>query len=111
MREKIEFNLENLTNIMRLHCTHEDLASYFNVSVNTIRNRLKDDPEFQQAYEHGLGHGRLSLRRMQFKAAEEGNPSMLIWLGKQMLDQRDKTEVDNYNHNDPVKIEIVNPDV
>ena len=29
---------------------------------------------------------------MQWQAAENGNPTMLIWLGKQMLDQKDKVE-------------------
>jgi hypothetical protein len=29
---------------------------------------------------------------MQFKAAEGGNATMLIWLGKQYLDQSDKTQ-------------------
>jgi hypothetical protein len=29
------------------------------------------------------------LRRLQWKGAEAGNPTMLIWLGKQMLGQRD----------------------
>jgi len=30
---------------------------------------------------------------MQVKAAEGGNASMLIWLGKQLLSQKDKNEV------------------
>jgi hypothetical protein len=34
-----------------------------------------------------------SLRRKQFEVAMEGHPTMLIWLGKQYLDQRDKNEV------------------
>ena len=30
---------------------------------------------------------------MQWKAAESGNVSMLIWLGKQMLGQSEKQEI------------------
>ena len=30
---------------------------------------------------------------MQWKAAERGNTSMLIWLGKQILGQSDKQEI------------------
>ena len=37
----------------------------------------------------------MSVRRMQYRSAEEGNATMLIWLGKQYLDQKDKQEVDN----------------
>jgi hypothetical protein len=37
-------------------------------------------------------HGRfkISLRRQQIETAKKGNVSMLIWLGKQLLDQSDK---------------------
>jgi hypothetical protein len=32
----------------------------------------------------------VSLRRAQFKAAKEGNVTMLIWLGKQRLGQKNE---------------------
>ncbi|HUX65577.1 MAG TPA: hypothetical protein VMV42_00385 [archaeon] len=43
------------------------------------------------------GHERrnASLRRKQFEVAMSGNVGMLVWLGKQYLDQRDKQEVTN----------------
>jgi hypothetical protein len=31
-----------------------------------------------------------SLRRIQWKLAEAGNATMCVWLGKQLLGQRDK---------------------
>lgn len=34
-----------------------------------------------------------SLRRAQFELAMKGNPTMLIWLGKQYLGQNELTEV------------------
>lgn len=34
-----------------------------------------------------------SLRRAQFELAMKGNPTMLIWLGKQYLGQNEHTEV------------------
>lgn len=34
-----------------------------------------------------------SLRRAQFELAMKGNPTMLIWLGKQYLAQNERTEV------------------
>lgn len=36
---------------------------------------------------------RLRLRQAQFKAATGGNATMLIWLGKQMLGQKDQQEL------------------
>ena len=38
---------------------------------------------------------RIKLRVLQRKKAEEGNPTMLIWLGKQDLGQTDKQDVVN----------------
>jgi hypothetical protein len=35
----------------------------------------------------------MSLRQWQLKKAKEGNVVMLIWLGKQMLGQQDKTQL------------------
>jgi hypothetical protein len=37
--------------------------------------------------------GKMSLRRHQWRALEEGNTTMLVWLGKQYLGQREKNEV------------------
>ena len=39
----------------------------------------------------------MSLRRMQFEKAQTGNTTMLIWLGKQMLGQKDKIETSEEN--------------
>ena len=35
----------------------------------------------------------MRLRTMQFKAANSGSGSMLIWLGKQILGQKDQQEI------------------
>lgn len=110
MREKIEFSLDSLEKLCRLNCTHEEIAAYFNVSVKTVQRRYKEEPDFTQAVDRGKAHGKLSLRRQQIKLVEEGNPTMAIWLGKQLLNQTDKQEIDQYNHGDKISIEIVNPD-
>lgn len=110
MREKIELNLLNLESLCRLNCTYDEIAAYFNVSTKTIQRRYNEEPDFQEAIDRGRGHGKLSLRRQQMKLAEEGNATMLVWLGKQLLNQRDKQEIENHNHNDIISIEIVNPD-
>ena len=49
--------------------------------------------------------GKISLRRAQFEKAIGGNVAMMIWLGKQHLDQRDKIEQTTYNEPLPLIIE------
>ena len=39
-----------------------------------------------------------ALRRAQIKAALKGNPAMLIWLGKALLNQRDQPEPNTNQH-------------
>ena len=41
--------------------------------------------------------GKASLRRRQHQAAMDGNPALLIWLGKQRLRQTDKQEIAHDN--------------
>ena len=45
----------------------------------------------------GRDQGKTSLRRMQWEKAQSGNTTMLIWLGKQMLGQKDKLETSENN--------------
>ena len=49
----------------------------------------------QYVSEKQNGWGKIRLRQLQWKAAESGNVSMLIWLGKQYLGQSDKQETIN----------------
>ena len=50
--------------------------------------------------------GKASLRRTQWKTATGGNPTMQIWLGKNMLGQTDKQEID-HNINDISGIKLI----
>ena len=49
---------------------------------------------FSEVYKTFRGKGNASLRRLQFKEAERGNVTMLIWLGKQWLGQTEKPSAD-----------------
>jgi hypothetical protein len=60
-----------------------EIAAVCKCSVDTLENRFSD------IIKEGRETGKMSLRRLQFKAAEKGNPAILIWLGKQHLDQKD----------------------
>ena len=51
MSDKIEFNLENLKSLCALNCTHEEIASYFNVSTKTVQRRIQEEPDFSGTYE------------------------------------------------------------
>ena len=94
-RPRIVFDLGLVEDLGKIQSTHSELAAVLGVSIETVKRRLKDDPEFCAAYEKGLENGKSSLRRIQWKSALGGNTTMQIWLGKQYLGQQDRqtTEV------------------
>ncbi len=101
-RPKIQIDYEKAEKLAHILCTQSEIASILGVSLTV----LEHDPEFQRIHKKGMESGHASLRRMQYKAAEAGNPTMLIWLGKQHLGQRDKMEQEIGNiGGKPLKIE------
>lgn len=66
-----------------------EIAEFFGVDGDTIHRR------FAAELVKGKQELRHSLRMAQIEVAEEGNPTMLIWLGKQYLGQSDKS-LDEY---------------
>ena len=85
-RPKKVIDYEAVAKLAALQCTQEEIASFLGVSVDTLTR----DPKFCGTYKEGIERGKMSLRRHQWRALEEGNPTMLVWLGKQYLRQRDK---------------------
>jgi hypothetical protein len=77
-----------------LGCTSDEIATLLGVCRRTFFNHLKEDEGLQEAIDEGRDQGRITLRRLQWEQAKAGNPTMLIWLGKQLLGQRDKHEME-----------------
>lgn len=92
-RKRIVIDLEHVERLSALHCNDEEIAAVLGVSTRTIESRRKE-PQFAQAIERGKAKGRISVRRMQMKLLEAGNASMAVWLGKQLLGQRDVTPLE-----------------
>lgn len=87
-RPQAKLDPEALEKLCSLQCTDEEIAAFFGVSAKTIQRR-KSVPAFAQRMESGRAKGRISLRRAQMRLVEGGNATMCIWLGKQLLGQRD----------------------
>ena len=87
-RKPVHIDLLELEKLSGLHCTDADIAGWFGVSTRTIESRRKK-PEFADAMQRGRAKGRISVRRAQMKLLENGNGTMGVWLGKQILGQRD----------------------
>lgn len=81
--------LEQIRALGKIQATVEESASVLRVSLRTLQNFFTEHPDAKEAHEEGKSEGRASLRRAQFTAAVNGNATLMIWLGKQMLGQRE----------------------
>ncbi len=106
---KIKMNTEDIERLASLQCTQVEIAAWFDASIKTLELRLSKDAALREAYDRGRAKGRISLRRHQMRMVEEGNATMAIWLGKQILGQRDvqRLEVSGPDQQ-PVQVESVN---
>lgn len=69
--------------LAKIDCTMIEIAAAVGCSVDTLENNYSD------VIEKGRRECHRSIRRMQYKSAEEGNVTMQIWLGKVQLGQRE----------------------
>jgi len=70
-------------------CPQEDIALILGCSVDTLERRYADDVA------KGKSDIRMRLRRKQLDMALKGDRTMLIWLGKQLLGQRDEQRTEH----------------
>lgn len=73
-----------------VQCTHDEIAACLGTTKDTLYADHNEEI-FSTAYKKGAEHGKMSLRRMQFELARS-SATMAIWLGKQMLGQKDHPE-------------------
>jgi hypothetical protein len=85
-----EGTISTVKGLGQIQATTKECAAVLGVTEPTFIKFKQDHKAVQDAYDAGEGNGRASLRRRQFKAADAGNATMLIWLGKQYLGQSDK---------------------
>lgn len=86
-RPRKEVDMALVGRLAEIQCTEEEIASVLAISVDTLTRQ----PTFAEVYKTAKEKGKSSLRRIQWKLAEN-NTAMAIWLGKQYLGQTDKVE-------------------
>ena len=82
-------------NLCMIQCTGEEICSVLNIDYDTLNNHCNREfkVNFSDYYLRKKGRGKVSLRRAQWlTATEDRNPSLLIWLGKNVLDQTDRQD-------------------
>jgi hypothetical protein len=90
-----EFDKETFEGLCEIQCTQAEICNVLRTSDKTLSRWVEDTygMSYSEAYKTYADMGKKSLRRLQFESAHKGNTAMLIWLGKQYLGQKDKSEV------------------
>ena len=93
-RPNYEIDYKMLDKLCLIHCTGEECAAILEMDYDTLNNNLERDGHigFTEYFKRKSAGGKASLRRKQISVALEGNPTMLIWMGKQQLNQRDNRD-------------------
>lgn len=86
-----------------IQCTQEEIAAVMEIHLDNLCQAAKREHgmTFADLFKKWREGGRASLRRQQWKKALEGNPALLIWMGKQVLGQKDQVD---YREVEPVKL-------
>lgn len=90
-RPKANIDLQELEKLAAMQATGEEIARWFKVGHATWERRAKKEP-YRSIIENGRAIGKVSVRRRQFELAMAGDKTMLVWLGKQWLGQRDNLD-------------------
>lgn len=80
-RPKKQVDEHIIFELARLMCSNQEIAHVLGISNNTLTDR------YRHVLDEGRADAKISLRREQFRKAMEGNVQMLIWLGRQYLNQ------------------------
>lgn len=75
--------------------TGTEVAAMLGIHAHTLYKRCEDDHKisFSDYLQQKREKGNSMLKHKQFELAMEGDRGMLVWLGKNRLDQSDKKEV------------------
>lgn len=88
-RPEKEIDPEMVSKLASFGCTTTDIGYVLGCSDQTLNRR------FREELVEGRAKLRNRLRMKQVEVAMSGNVSMLIWLGKQLLEQTDKMNTTN----------------
>ena len=93
-RPKAVINWKMVDEYLRSQCDGAHIANILGIHPNTLYLACEEkfNINFSEYSQQKKGEGKELLRARQFKAAMEGDKTMLVWLGKQYLGQREKTD-------------------
>lgn len=87
---KVNINWDEVEKLVSYQCTQEEVAAFFNISVDTLENYCKEDfgRSLSEFWLKKKAVGRVRLRKAQLELVERGAPgwaTMAIYLDKKLF--------------------------
>lgn len=86
-------DMDVLKRAASIGCNVGEIAAVLGIGQSTLYDHMERDDSIALAIEEAAANGKASLRRLQWQRAMGGSDTMLIWLGKNILKQTDRTEL------------------
>lgn len=98
-RPLTEIDKREFEGCCKILCTKDEICDIFSIDEKTLTAWCEREygMGFSDAYKKLSADGKKSLRRKQFELADT-NATMAIWLGKNILGQRDEVQIDHGNN-------------
>lgn len=90
-RNKMPVVPEDVEHMAQLGCTDNEIAKFVGITDHSLRRNFSDE------LINGRHKLRTSLRQAQIRFALDGNPTLLIWLGKNLLSQNEMGQANDEN--------------
>ena len=96
-RPKADIDWNKVDKYLQAQCNGTGIAGLLGIAPITLYRACEEKYKvnFEAYSAQKKGEGKELLRAKQFEMVMNGNVTMAIWLGKQYLGQRDKSEIDH----------------
>lgn len=96
-KPKVHIDWDQVNGMLQTQASTEDVAQAIGISRDSLYVRCKKETgmQYTEFRQKAKATGLTRLRAKQYAVAMEGHPTMLVWLGKQHLGQKENPETDN----------------
>jgi hypothetical protein len=111
-RKKLFIDWKVVDNLLKSQCDGAIIARMIGISPDTLYKRCKAKfkVDFSAYSQQKKSEGRELLKAKQYELAMNGDRTMLVWLGKQHLGQKEKMDhtSNDKDLNPRITIEVIN---
>lgn len=108
-RKKFVIDWAKVDNALMAGSNGVQVAAMLGIHFDTLSNHCKEEhkTDFSDYLRQKREKGNNLLKAMQYRLAMDGDRGMLIWLGKNRLDQSDKKEIKQQNIGGLININMI----